>query len=199
MVGIDFSTLDDSQKLNILLERTECLDGIKSDLISIKEDITNVKNRLDTAETTLKEFGQLQTSVTFLSEKYDKLLADTSTLKDKIKSLETDNQVLNKKIGQFNNKLSTEKAERNEEGQYHRTAHNVKILGVSLQKGEENSERVTNPVTTQVVMKICEKAGIRVELSDIDVCHRLGQNEFSAILLHFGLKTDALSGFRGRI
>ena len=79
---------------------------------------------------------------------------------------------------------------RNREQQYTRTSINLKLCGVPIQEGEEEvSNTKTNPITKFVIEKVCEAAGIQVPESSIDVCHRLGNDTHSPIIIRFSSKS----------
>ena len=104
---------------------------------------------------------------------------------ERIKSLEEQNKVLNSKCADVTNDLKEDKVVRNREAQYHRTPHNIKLCGVPFQVGEEQSEEVCNAKTLETLIHVCDQAGIVVDTDDIDVCHRLGREQLSPILIRF--------------
>ena len=118
---------------------------------------------------------------------YDKneLLKENKDTKTRLKFVEKENKVLNGQIGSLKNELKQTKIHCNEIGQYQRTAHNIKICNIPFQKGEEKSEKVTNEVTKGIVVQLCQKVGAVIDPNDIDVCHRLGRDPLSPILLRF--------------
>ena len=184
--NVDFASLDieakltENNKLLIqLLQRTEVLEKLKNDVL-------DVQNRLAKAEENFSEIADLKASVKFMSENYDTVVKDYKEVKANVLNLEKENKLLNSKVNHLHHQLKSEKAARNSEAQYHRTAINLKICGVPFQKGEERSDNVSNPTTKNIVMQLCEKAGVTVHAHEIDVCHRLGKDITSPILLRFG-------------
>ena len=69
---------------------------------------------------------------------------------------------------------------------------NIKLCGLPTQPAEE--ERLptdpSNPVTRELINRVCYKAGITLDEGDIDVCHRLSSKPRSPIIIRFTSKRN---------
>ena len=207
-------------KLSKILEKVEKMDKIESQLSNISTQLNGIDGRLTTLEgrTTALEkqhdelsektakFTELQQSVEFLSTKYDEMMkvADSNTknvtdLRQSCTQLTAENIMLKGMLKDFKNNMEQEKVARNEDSQYFRTSHNIKICGMPIQPGEDiKTENPHNIVTGEVVTRICVAAGINLPEGAIDVCHRLGDNVTSPIIIRFSGKYSRYAFFNQR-
>ena len=102
-------------------------------------------------------------------------------------------------IAGYKHELEQEKAARNADAQYHRTSLYVKLCGIPMQAGEDvQGQNPTNKVTREVVNRVCDAAKINLGFDDVDVCHRLGGEERSPIIIRFAGKSARYSYFNQR-
>ena len=105
---------------------------------------------------------------------------------------EKENAHLKKEIDDLKNNLEQQKIQINVGQQYHRTAVNVKLCGVPVQPGEDDTSSVSNSATLEAIKRVCTAAEIQYDPSDIDVCHRMGsdfeRNPCPLIIIRFGSK-----------
>ena len=214
--NIDIKTLTIDQKLELLVQRTANWEDVTikidniSTMVSLLDQRTSqiegrtsaLEKRADSFDTNLgdiiKKVDVVETSAKFIAGQYDDLsqskndyATEISQLQKTIKRIENENSTLNTRMLVLKNELDQEKQERNREAQYHRTSLNLKLCGVPLQLGEEeNSRTPSHPITTKVINKVCEAANISLGNEDIDVCHRLGNDEKSPIIIRFSSISD---------
>ena len=73
------------------------------------------------------------------------------------------------------------------------------MCGIHLQPGEdERSITSTNPVTREIINRVCAAAQINIGENDIDVCHRLGAEVRSPIIIRFNSKSARYNFFSQR-
>ena len=64
------------------------------------------------------------------------------------------------------------------------------MCGLPLQPGEdERADTPSNPVTRELLERVCQTASITLPPSAIDVCHRLGNERRSPIIIRFTSKS----------
>ena len=185
---------------------------LKDKMDTIDEKLTGISKKIETLDGKVKNIETKQTADDIRLTQIEKLLGEykilinentdsckfTSDSYDKIKDLPNDvdaikreNAQLKKANDDLNNKLKAEKIARNAGEQYHRTSLNIKLCGVPFQPLEEEPQTVSNPITLQVIKKVCEAASIIFDPSSVDVCHRLGEssaNNPSPIIIRFKTK-----------
>ena len=174
---------------------------------SIKENEQSIsKNSVSINELGTK-FDDVEESCTHISAQYDKLLetANKNTtnfteLDTRVKSLSNENVLLKAQINACRNELLQEKTARNSDAQYQRTSINVKLCGLPLQPGEDiQTPTPSNPVTSALVQRVCEASSISLlSANDIDVCHRLGSQPRSPIIIRFVSKSARYNFFSQR-
>ncbi len=155
---------------------------------------------LDKTVKTVKESGE------FISAKYDDLIKLANENKTSIDQLKLDctgvsreNIALKTTIAGYKHELEQEKTARNTDAQYQRTSINLKLCGLPMQEGEEiQGGPPTNPVTKAVITRVCEAANITTGFDDIDVCHRLGNEQRSPIIIRFNSKSAQYSFYNQR-
>ena len=122
----------------------------------------------------------------------DRLQVDVRTLLD-------ENVYLKSMMHDVKSKLEEEQVKRNIDAQYHRTSLNLKLCGVPFQPGEEvKTQNPNNAVTCEVVKRVCVAAHINLPQNAIDVCHRLGDDDYSPIIIRFFGKSSRYSFFTQR-
>ena len=140
----------------------------------------------------------MENSCKHISAQYDEVLktanknsANFTDLNARVQSLSDENVLLKKQISDCRNELTQEKTARNSDAQYQRTSINVKLCGLPLQPGEEiQTNTPSNPVTSALVQRVCEASTISLlSANDIDVCHRLGSQPRSPIIIRFVSKS----------
>ena len=179
------------------------LDTVNNSSTALETAVNNVQTSVSTIGLDLAE---VKNSADFLSEKYDTISKQTQENKTSIQNLinnvtavTKENITLKTMIAGYKHELELEKAARNAESQYHRTSINVKLCGVPMQQGEEVQGRnPTNPVTREVLNRVCEAANITLGFDDVDVCHRLGSEQRSPIIIRFSGKSARYSFYNQR-
>ena len=179
------------------------LDEVDNTSIALETAVHNVHTSVSTLGVNVTEVKQ---SADFISEKYETIAKQTEDNKKSIQNLinnvtavTQENITLKTMIAGYKHELELEKAARNAESQYHRTSINVKVCGVPMQQGEEVQGRnPTNPVTREVLNRVCEAANITLGFDDVDVCHRLGSEQRSPIIVRFSGKSARYSFFNQR-
>ena len=209
MSGTENEAVDLSvdQKLDIILKRTcnidETLAVIGGRLDKIEKDTKALSHKLiveiddrvalaaEVQETKSKVSG-IEDSCSFLNDKYDAiLLADQERKKlaTDIAMLEKENTILKQRMDNLTQNLQDATVARNIEQQYHRTSLNIKLCGIPLQTGEDESkEGPSNPITREIIDIVCKTAQITMKNNAIDVCHRLGRKPYSPIIIRFSTK-----------
>ena len=138
-------------------------------------------------------------SCTFVSGSYDEVQLSLKRVENRCKDLASENVLLKSKLDGLSNEMEQERSLRNQDAQYLRTSVNVKLCGLPLQAGEdERSATPSNPVTREIVNHVREAAQINIDKSDIDVCHRLGTDLRSPIIIRFISKSARYSFFSQR-
>ena len=188
-----FQTFGD--KLTDIGTRTTTAEGtLEQHSQSIKRidgNLVGDANRLANLETSkveqAKEIKELTESVAFLSQEYE-------TFKLKIAELEgvkTENVHLKKRIDDLENALLNEKIGRNDEQQYLRQSYNIKICNIPTVTGEDvQTKSATNPITLEVVKQLARQTDMLLPPTAVDVCHRLGSDPGSPIIIRFRSKSD---------
>ena len=76
---------------------------------------------------------------------------------------------------------------------------NVKVVGVPLQIGEDDKTEPNNKATLAIISKIAEGVDIQhFTPKQIDVCHRVGNDKYSPIIIRFKKKDDRMKFFNQR-
>jgi hypothetical protein len=178
-LSTNLSKLDDRVKSNeekvAGLEQTTTRDSIR---------IANVEEGIQNHTEVLKD---VQESCTFLSNSYELL----KELPKELAALKHENVLLKKCNDDLTIRLQNEEISGNNGRQYQRDVHNVKLVGIPHQEYEDYSKTKSNPVTLEVVKRVCDAASISFDQRNVDVCHRLGKSSVerpAAILLRFPTK-----------
>ena len=177
-----------SQKLTVIegkvIKNEENIRSLQAEATKEAVSITNIGLKL--AEH--KEIIDANSlSCEFISSKYELL----KNLPVEIAAIKSENVALKKTIDDVNNALEQEKKSRNREQQYHRTSLNIKLCGVPIQPGEEDTKSVSNMTTLEVIKHVCDAVNITLNSETIDVCHRLGssnEERSSPIIVRFKTK-----------
>ena len=167
-----------------LTKLTEKLVALEREVSSNKDDIKTVRGRVNEHEVKFtnlsKEIEDQKLNVvenskscTFLAEEYEKL----KDIPKQLAQLKKENVQLKQANDDMKHGLEQEKSSSNAFQQYHRQIHHVKLCGVPPQPGEEKSSTASNPVTLEVIKRICIAGNIIYDPRLIDVCHRLGKSE----------------------
>ena len=190
----------DNKTLTEILKRLDRLDAIENKLdtleYKINETIKLQSKRIESLENNVSEnnerITELEKSFEFHSKTVDKLCAEMIVKDGEIKSLKESNDQLSVQVRQ-------ERLSRNVESQHYRSDHYVKLAGIPIQPGEESSTdtAVSNKASLAVIKKVTEFCGFTdFELSQIDVCHRVGNNILSPIIIKFANKRDRFNFYR---
>ena len=205
VIGSDVKSLGD--RFSLLESRTKAvekrLDTVETSTVTLEINTNNATTSISNLNTSVEEVKQ---TADFISKKYDELLkqsndnkAAIANLVNNLTNVTKENITLKTMIAGYKHELEQEKAARNADAQYHRTSLNVKLCGVPMQAGEEVQGRnPTNTVTREVVNRVCEAANINLGFDDVDVCHRLGGEERSPIIIRFSGKSARYSYFNQR-
>ncbi len=171
--------------------------------------ITNLEHNLTGQIATLKKrVSDVEISAEFTSKKFDefKIVVDNN----KIEHL-----TLKQQLDHVQNDLENEKHARNIDQQYFRSSFFLKVHGVPMQKGEEDSigsaegaedegkkgrsTSANNQVSLTIIREIFAHADIKdFSEQQVDVCHRTGKYLFSPIIVLFSKKQDRENLFRQR-
>ena len=95
--------------------------------------------------------------------------------------------------------VQQEKAGWSEQDRYFKLAFYVKISSIALKQGEElpSEEDATNVKTLEVLKKVVDHCGIQgFSYDQVDVCHRIGKDVFSPIIIKFNKKNDRVRFFK---
>ena len=199
------SELSESAKLDLLLkkmddndrnmsEKVDAIDlklsGLSAKLETIENNVkkndenitalqtkqTNDNVRITNIETTLADYKKLiqetKDSCEFTSQKYELV----KNHPDELNAIKQENVGLKKSLDDLGTQLKEEKTARNIEQQYHRTSLNIKLCGVPTQDYEDESISASNPITEEVIKRVCSAASIIFDTASIDVCHRMGNS-----------------------
>ena len=173
-------------------------------LTGIEKSVGRIDSRLDNLDSLVKEHNvkltSFETSLQFQSDKMDEHQKEIDSLKTSLKTQQQSIDLLKKKLDETNNALSQEKSGRSEQDQYFRSSFFVKVAGIALQEGEElQSDDASNSKSLEVIQKIVDHCGIQgFDASQIDVCHRVGKEVFSPIIVKFKGKNDRARFFKQR-
>ena len=204
-IGSDVKSLGD--RFSLLEGRTA---AVEKRLDKVEVNSTSLVVSVDSVQTSVSQLGlsvdEVKQSNQFTSDKYDELLKQSNENKAAITNLvnnltvvQRENITLKTLVAGQKHELEQEKAARNAESQYHRTSINVKLCGIPLQTGEDVQGRnPSNPVTREVINRVCEAANINMGFDDIDVCHRLGSEQRSPIIIRFSGKSARFDFFNQR-
>ena len=195
------------QTLDNVLAKLEKIDSIEEKIVGISSQITGFDTRLTTLEgrtsslekqyaelnPKVEKVGELEKSVQFLSAKYEEMKKshDATTknytdLQRNVNMATAESLMLKGMVEDLKNNLEQEKRGRNNVEQYWRTCLNLKLCNVPIQPGEEvKTPTPTNPVTRAVIDRVCAAAQINLPPGAIDVCHRLGDDTVSPIIIRF--------------
>ena len=98
--------------------------------------------------------------------------------------------------------VRNERLGRNEESQHYRSDHYIKIVGIPIQNGEEvaSDGDVSNTATLGVINSLVQHCGIdRYDNSQVDVCHRIGKDIYSPIIVKFFKKRDRYNFYKQKV
>ena len=209
-----------SSKLDLLLSRSNStekkIDGLNAQITDIKKTVDQfdgrfaaIEKRTQENENKLLKFDDRVTAIDtkvvdcvestkFVSDQYDGLKTTVEGYKLKLdqlssqfSSLDKENVNLKAGINDTLNQLEQEKSGRNQDAQYLRTSLNLKLCGLPLQPGEDiRTETPSNPVTLALINRVCDTANISMLPNAIDVCHRLGFERRSPIIIRFTSKSS---------
>ena len=219
---------DLAAKLNLLLLQSKTteqkIDGLNLRVDNIKQTVDQfdgrfaaIESRSKTNETNIaahelklseidEKVVEFTDTATFISSQYDDLKLSIGQYKEKLDGLQKqftdldrENVKLKTGISDSLNQLEQEKAGRNQDAQYLRTSLNLKLCGLPLQPGEEiRSDTPSNVVTRALITRVCDASDISMRESDIDVCHRLGFERRSPIIIRFASKSSRYSFYSQR-
>ena len=190
------------KKLNELLSSvanlTIAVNDISSKLNGVDAKITSVEEKLDAKINSIDtRVKSLEGDFQFYSDSFEEFKRSKDVLNEKCLNLEVENKNMKARMDQMENDFVNEKIIRNKESQYHRSSVNLKILGIPSQPGENSYNNTSNKATVQVVSKLAEVANIAgFESNQIDVCHRLGSDNYGPIIVRFTKKDDRYSFFK---
>ncbi len=214
--------MEELQKtLDKVLLQVEKIDTVENKLSDISEKISGIENRVSNVEgraTSLEtnhrdnapkiaKIDGLEQSCTFLSQQYEDVLrkdaenkTNITALQGDVRKLAVENVKLRGQICNIQNSLDQEKVARNQDAQHARTSLNIKLCGVPIQAGEDEKSTFTpsNTVTFAVITRVCEAAEISLPPNCIDVCHRLGNDSTSPIIIRFHGKSNRFAFFSQR-
>ena len=146
---------------------------------------------------TASKLSDVQESCKFVSTQYDDLLTTITALKltnttqeGLIKQRGKECAELQTQINDLKNEFGQERLHNDSQHQYYRTCFHLKLCGVPLQPSEE--EQSTTPcnfATLKVIEDVCAAANVNLNVNTIDVCHRLGSEPTSPIIIRFCTKS----------
>lgn len=198
-----------NQKLEILLNRTKDLDKLSNlvneiscRLVEVEDKLKNVATKVENhvKEVTTKVID-IEKSIKFTDSQYDKQKKTTDYLTKRDGEINSDIKTLQANVTNLQNELEQEKASRNDDAQHARSSTHVKILGVPLQSGEDDFNTVSsnNEVTRMLIKNLADAAKFEEFTADqIDVCHRVGADIDSPIIVRFKYKCDRMHFFSQR-
>ena len=136
-------------------------------------------------------------SCDFVSSQYDELLQKVAALEtakkvqDGVNKQQTNECTqLKALVANVQNELDQERQLNNSQHQYYRTCFHLKLCGVPLQPGEEeHSDTPSNYHTLKAIEDVCAAAHVQLDPNTIDVCHRLGSDPTSPIIIRFCTKS----------
>ena len=175
--------------------------GIEAKLGLTDQRITSSVNNFNAQIGALNtKVVKVETSAQFISTKYDdlKLKCDHNAIQI---------TTLKESVDNLSNDLENEKAGRNDDQQYFRSAFFLKLHGIPWQQGEESHRIVDNKKiptggpcnqrSLRLIGDIFERAGFEgFDCNQIDVCHRTSSYYFSPIVVLFSKKADRENVFR---
>ena len=168
-------------------DHTGSIKRIDGNLVANENRLVNLETSNATHQ---KEINELKESATFQSNECEALKLKVGVLE----GVKTENVHLKKRVDDLENALMQEKIGRNDEQQYLRQASNIKICGVPAILGEDvQTKTATNPVTLEVVKQLVQQTDMYLPPTAIDVCHRLGNDPVSPILIRFQSKSDRVN------
>ena len=182
------------EKLDRLFTR---IDSIDSTVAGINSRLNNLEQNLEVKYSELEQkICNVESSQEFISQQYDNMKLVNNNLM--IQQRAQDKELVQMKVALDNlsNELNQERSARNVSEQYHRTSYNIKVCGIPIQAGEENSDSTSNHVTRDIIEKLASVCEIKnFKINQIDVCHRIGSNVFSPIIIKFYKKADRFNFF----
>ena len=200
--------LTTEQKIDILLEKFDTFDtkltgiGTRLDVIEktvsdqttsinridgvLSTDSNRIKDLEDKQDDQTKSIEEVKSSAEFISKEFENMKLKVA----EIDSVKTENVHLKKRIDDLSHDVLQEKVGRNIEQQYLRTSLNIKLCGVPAQTGEDvQTKSASNPVTLEVLKQVALQTDMLLPPSSIDVCHRLGSEPNSPIIIRFTSKS----------
>ncbi len=191
---------------------------LRTDVGKLDKKFQNLETKVTTVERNLNGHIEglknrvvgVEKSADFISKKFDEFKVTVDNTK-------VDSLALKQRVDHLQNELDLEKQGRNQDQQYFRSSFFVKIHGIPMQKGEEDSAgsgenieesttRTTristsanNAVSSTVLREIFTSAGITGFAEEqVDVCHRTSKYYLAPIIILFDRKQDRENLFRQR-
>lgn len=201
------------KKLDILLNRTKDLEKLQTlvneincRLIDVEKKLSDVDQKSKTAikdvETKVNaRVDIIEKSTVFISSEYDGQKKSIVNLLKRDTEIKTDLNSIHSKLAQLENDLEQEKAARNDDAQHARSSTHAKIHGIPIQTGEDDFDQSSsdNAVTRALIIKLASVAKMsNFEEDQIDVCHRVGADSDSPIIIRFKCKRDRMNFFKQR-
>ena len=182
----------------------EKLDRLLNRMDSIDHTVAGINSRLDILEQNFdvkylelqQKVSSVESSQEFISKQYESVKLITNNLTIQQRAHDKELIQMKKEIDNLANELNQERITRNVSEQYQRTSYNVKVCGIPIQPDEEYSDSTSNLVTLKVVEKIASVCNFKnFDSKQIDVCHRIGNQVFSPIIIKFFKKSDRFNFF----
>ena len=173
------------------------LDGLETNYKMVSDKVDNLTENNNKIIGIANEFASVRESCQFISDKYDetaghidKIITHNKTQDGLLKSREKECAELKQALDNLRNEFNQERVNNNEQHQYYRTCFHLKLCGVPVQPGEEEkSDSPSNPYTLKAIEDVCSAAKIKFDANMIDVCHRLGTDDLSPIIIRFCSKS----------
>lgn len=188
------------EDLAILLERTKGISELTSSVNDINIRLQKLELKFgDEMRRFDKSVEELLESQDFISKEFEKQKTVMNNITNKNTLVDKENKTLKGQLTSLQHQLEEEKASRNVDTQYLRSSLNIKIVGVPFQIGEDIKSEPNNQATLAIVLKIAEVAHINhFSYNHIDVCHRVGTDKYSPIIVRFKEKAGRMKFFNQR-
>ena len=192
---------DLNAKLDLLLNNVSVMDTklshMDTKLSQTNERMIQLELKFDEKFSVLEEkIRSLEDSQDFISKQYDKVKLINDNLITEHSNHDQEIIKMKQNLDKLNNELDQERTARNISEQYLRTSYNVKLGGIPIQPNEDESNSTSNTATRDIVEKVAVASKMtNFNVNQIDVCHRLGKNIFSPIIIKFYKKADRFNFF----
>lgn len=128
---------------------------------AVKHELSSMQSQMSTIENTLS----------YMSNQYDDLLKTLKSTTAEVKKLKDENTILRNTIDENSVRIKRLEEDNARQQQWSRL-QNIEVIGIPENKDED---------TTQIVVKLADKIGIKLEGNDVEFAHRVQSRKSSSL------------------